>query len=92
MYISCVFHCECVVFVTIPIHCREFGARAVNVKHMLKAMPGMFEHSDRNVRTEVRTVEPTVECMGICNIHYTIIIYNMYSTFVYVCNMYSTVL
>ena len=85
MYISYVYFIVNVFFVTIPIHCREFGAKAVNVKHMLKAMPGMFEHSDKNVRTEVRTVESTVECMGICY-------YNMYSTFVYVCNMYSTVL
>ena len=82
MYISYVYFIVNVFFVTIPIHCREFGARAVNVKHMLKAMPGMFEHSDRNVRTEVRTVEPTVECMGI----YTSITY-MYV----VCTMYSTV-
>ena len=26
----------------------------VNVKQLLKVMPGMFEHSDKNVRAEVK--------------------------------------
>ena len=34
--------------------CREFGAKVVNVKQLLKAMPGMFEHSDKTARAEVR--------------------------------------
>ena len=33
--------------------CSEFGAKVVNVKLLLKSMPGMFEHSDKNVRAEV---------------------------------------
>ena len=32
---------------------REFGARVFNVKTLLKATPGVFEHSDKNVRAEV---------------------------------------
>ena len=33
--------------------CSEFGAKVVNMKGLLKSMPGMFKHSDKNVRAEV---------------------------------------
>ena len=32
---------------------REFGAKVMNVKLLMKALPTMFEHSDKNVRAEV---------------------------------------
>ena len=33
---------------------REFGAKVFNMKALLKSVPGVFEHSDKNVRAEVR--------------------------------------
>ena len=44
------------LFLTVAGSCREFGAKVVNVKQLLKAMPGMFEHNDKNVRAEVRLI------------------------------------
>ncbi|CAI8010225.1 Cytoskeleton-associated protein 5 [Geodia barretti] len=32
----------------------EFGAKVVNMKQLLKSMPSMFEHSDKNVRAEAK--------------------------------------
>jgi hypothetical protein len=32
---------------------REFGARVLNLKILMKAVPTLFEHSDKNVRAEV---------------------------------------
>ena len=33
---------------------REFGAKVINVKMLMKAVPPLFEHNDKNVRAEVR--------------------------------------
>lgn len=33
---------------------REFGAKVINVKVLLKALPSVFVHTDKNVRAEVR--------------------------------------
>ncbi len=33
--------------------CREFGAKVLNLKVLMKAVPSLFEHSDKNVRAEV---------------------------------------
>lgn len=33
--------------------CREFGAKVLNLKILMKAVPSLFEHSDKNVRAEV---------------------------------------
>ena len=32
---------------------REFGAKVINLKTLMKALPSLFEHSDKNVRAEV---------------------------------------
>ena len=32
---------------------REFGAKVLNLKTLMKALPSLFEHSDKNVRAEV---------------------------------------
>jgi hypothetical protein len=32
---------------------REFGAKVMNLKTLMKALPSLFEHSDKNVRAEV---------------------------------------
>ena len=41
--------------------CSEFGAKVMNVKQLMKAMPDMFVHSDKNVRAEVCVV-----CLSVC--------------------------
>ena len=37
--------------------CREFGAKVINLKTLMKALPSLFEHSDKNVRAEVWLTE-----------------------------------
>lgn len=32
---------------------RAFGAKVVGIKPLLKVLPGVFEHTDKNVRAEV---------------------------------------
>ena len=41
---------------TPQIPCSEFGAKVINLKTLMKALPGLFEHSDKNVRAEVSFV------------------------------------
>ena len=36
---------------------REFGGRVFNPKVLLKALPSIFEHTDKTVRAEVRNRE-----------------------------------
>ena len=38
------------------LSCREFGARVFNLKILMKSILPLFEHNDKNVRAEVRTV------------------------------------
>ena len=33
--------------------CSEFGAKRINMKSLVKSIPGLFKHSDKSVRTEV---------------------------------------
>lgn len=39
---------------------REFGASVVNLKMLMKAVPALFLHSDKNVRAEVSKGSPAV--------------------------------
>ena len=36
------------------LSCREFGARVINLKILMKSILPLFEHNDKNVRAEVR--------------------------------------
>ena len=45
-----IIYCNCSLML------RAFGAKVMNMKQLMKALPGMFEHSDKNVRAEVSKV------------------------------------
>ncbi len=45
--------CVYIYIYCISLSCREFGAKVMNVKILMKAIPALFEHSDKNVRAEV---------------------------------------
>ena len=45
--------CCCSTCMNLYLSLRAFGAKVMNMKQLMKALPGMFEHSDKNVRAEV---------------------------------------
>ena len=51
---------EYVLYCPLPPH-REFGAKVINVKMLMKAVPPLFEHSDKNVRAEVGIVHEHIK-------------------------------
>lgn len=47
------------VFWLVP---RAFGARVMGIKQLLKVLPSIFEHTDKNVRAEVCSICDTNTC------------------------------
>ena len=43
----------CMYVLTCCLFHREFGVKVMNMKLLMKALPTMFENSDKNVRAEV---------------------------------------
>ena len=50
---KCFSHQGCLSQSLLYLLFRAFGAKVMNMKQLMKALPGMFEHSDKNVRGEV---------------------------------------
>ena len=49
---ACMYVCIMYVLTCCLFH-REFGVKVMNMKLLMKALPTMFENSDKNVRAEV---------------------------------------
>ncbi len=47
MYVACYVYL---------VLCREFGVKVINLKVLMKAVPALFQHSDKNIRAEVSTI------------------------------------
>ena len=52
MSLTCTYALLCMVVHMLCLS-SEFGAKVLNLKTLMKALPALFEHSDKNVRAEV---------------------------------------
>ena len=74
MYL-CMYVCMYVCIFTCCLFHREFGVKVMNMKLLMKALPTMFENSDKNVRAEVRvgtchTCRPIIQsCEQFANVY-----------------------
>ena len=51
--VECHLGSVCARVIATLLVCRQFGAKVLSLKILMKAVPGLFEHSDKNVRAEV---------------------------------------
>ena len=53
LFDCCPSDLRCMYVFTCCLFHREFGVKVMNMKLLMKALPTMFENSDKNVRAEV---------------------------------------